>query len=244
MTAVRLGSYPTPKVSFTQLDFEVVQAIHERYGGSWSVKGAANLVYLEWAGRSVARILEPILPYLVVKQQRACWMLLMLKHIGAPGVVAKDEDVQARYDYYTKIRNDDGSLDKYLTISPQWLAGFIEADGAITASGRNPAPQVEVVQKRKNILDEIMRRYGGNLQGPDTSDCFHLIWHGRIAGDLLDRIGMHLRFKHLQGQYALELSQLLNVRGTIVTDKQSSERRELSIKIKELNRHERNAATC
>lgn len=230
MTSTHSGKAPTPRVSFTQLDREVVAAVHARYGGHLSVKGGASMTYIDWTGRGVADILDSVIPYLVVKWYRASWILNMVPFIGKP---LTEEKIRIRTELHHKIRNDSGFMGNYLTISRQWLAGFIEADGTVSVT--NIIPIVSIAQKDGRILHEIQKRYGGSLSGPGSNNCYDLSWRGRASEPLLRKVLPHMKIKHEQARWALDMCHYIGPTSSMATKERIYQRRLLAQLIRSKN---------
>jgi len=233
MSVARLQGVPYARVSFSQLDPGVVDAVHHRYGGSQVRSGARKIKTLHWTGNTTLKILAPLFPYLVVREFRALMLMLLQSYSGRPQTAEKTADRQRVCE---SLKAYTGRASYHGASMPiQWLAGFVEGDGSITVGGKIPLPLLAIAQKDNRVLLAIQKRYQGRLNGPDSNECWFLNWNGKKAIALLTRLQPHLMFKYNQARFAIEMSEHIGPGGKKVTPEQLYERNWLADRIKELN---------
>ena len=233
MSSADMSKAPVPKVSFTQLDQEVVDAVQWRYKGSRSIAGARKMTYLTWSGRTVQEILFPVLPYLVVKRQLALWLLGMANCIGQPVTAKKTE---MRHWLHKTIHKYTGQATYAgFSMSRIWLAGFIDADGSISVSGKVPTPTLAIAQKDVRVLYAIQKRYGGRVN--TSPACSSLQWSGRSVLSILGSTLPHFKIKHEQATLAIEMCNHISPQGLRLSKQAREERHYLANSIRRLNDH-------
>jgi len=97
VTVDRTSSVPMPSVVISQNDQTILKAIQQMHGGTMH-PGGSRVTNLKWGGKKAAEILSSILPFLVVKKQRALWALEMTNLMGTSGHPIPADWVARRYE--------------------------------------------------------------------------------------------------------------------------------------------------
>jgi hypothetical protein len=89
---------PTPQVDIAQSGTLILKQICSRYNGElWDNRRDDGVSHLKWFGVRVTNILIPILPYLIIKRERALIALEMLPYMGQQGHHISEEWAEARH---------------------------------------------------------------------------------------------------------------------------------------------------
>ena len=104
LTMAPSSGIPVPAVTIAQKDTTILFEIQKLFDGSISIHDHTHCSELAWRGRSVTKILVPILPFLIVKKRRAELALRMLECLSTPGVKVSDEYRQERLQAAAEIK--------------------------------------------------------------------------------------------------------------------------------------------
>lgn len=106
-------------------------------------------------------------------------------------------------------------------ITPQWLAGFFDGEGCVSASKRGPmySVKVSIAQSDPIILSVIALKFNNTTFSCSESKLskrpsFAVIWTGRSVLEILEYIKDHVIVKRKQVEAAIELANILSKRTT------------------------------
>ncbi len=201
---------------------------------------------LIWTNASAAVLLEKIAPFLRVKSRQAAVMLEFQRRVRALARVRDargrlsslaTRELNAREALYRQIkrmnarparinppRTRDPKVSSRAAVSVQYLAGFIDGEGAVMLARwkspkyHNPSyrPRMSITNADRRILIDIQRRYGGILASESRarfgwSHIYQLIWTAGMVEPILKNIEPHLLIKHKQASILLEFIRHRNV---------------------------------
>ncbi|MFQ6012280.1 MAG: hypothetical protein ACE5LS_01360 [Thermoplasmata archaeon] len=193
---------------------------------------------LIWTNAAAAYLLVKVAPHLLVKSSHASALLEFLEHLG---MCRRDrdrkgrllplsrEEIRIREAYYRRLKHlnlrgqnprrqvaveqgDSDSQDqKADRISPEYLAGFIDAEGCLAIS-RTHARKYGTIQYRPRVtlsnthgqtLSQIQRDYGGLVYRYPRAkvgwkDSYTLVWTEGLIPIVLSLVSPHLRIKGRQ----------------------------------------------
>jgi len=231
------------RMSVYNSDLKVLNDIREVYGGTLSSPGQRERAWkpgyaLIWTNAAAAKMISEIGPFLVVKANQAKALLAFDKRLQ---VVKRSRDrdgrllpyssreLRARETFYKRLkwlnrrgvrrwnRQNATSRAGAWRLSAKYVAGFIDAEGALMITRSFPAdcrsPQhhgrVSVSNTKRNVLDAIHGRYGGILtyqpaRQAGWSHGYQLVWTNGMIIALLRAVGRHLRIKRKQAAVLIE----------------------------------------
>ncbi len=237
----------TTRISIANTDFQILEEIRKDFGGSLVESVHANARWkrqcsLRWASAGAERLLLEVGPYLRVKDRQAAALVEFsqyrrnVKRDGEKqGRPLLPEDLQIREVFYWRQRalNAKGKFQPTLMgitwdssprwpnqrplISPEYLAGFIDADGSLMITRCHSKTQRSTIYRGKlsigstnwHIIHEINKGYGGitanqPAREPHWRNAYQLNWSDGNVEELLLVVGLHLRVKSRQAQILLE----------------------------------------
>lgn len=106
-------------------------------------------------------------------------------------------------------------------VTPQWLAGFFDGEGCVSASKRGPmySVKVSISQSDPVILSVIALKFNNTTFSTSASkwskrSTYAVIWTGRSVLEILEYIKDHVIVKRKQVEAAIELAHILEKRTT------------------------------
>lgn len=112
-------------------------------------------------------------------------------------------------------------------LTPQWLAGFFDGEGCVSASIsglRNPRLIVHITQSDPLLLSLIALKFGGNgtLYSPkrkfaqkEKKPCYIISFGGKACLPILEYIRPHVILKRKLVEWGIEMAKLTDERGRI-----------------------------
>jgi hypothetical protein len=221
---IRLSIYNTHR--------PVLDDVQKIWGGTLSIVArklhAWKTSYaLIWTNSAAASVIRKMAPYLIVKQRQAKALLAFDERIQS-GHRFRDSkgrllplpafELRAREAIYLKLKqlNQRGTVKRGTssnrtngssrsTVSPKYLAGFLDADGSLMITRARQArsrtyqyrPRISVANTKRHVLDRIQGTYGGVLtdqpaRDPKWSHGYQLVWTDGSVERLLGAVREHL----------------------------------------------------
>lgn len=141
-------------------------------------------------------------------------------------------------------------MDNLKYISPEWLAGFFDGEGSISASLHGCSYNVIVTISQSNfkILCEIASNFPGatwiskknsNIGNYKSKIiAFSIQWRGTSAKEILTTILPYLKLKKDRAEAALKIIETLGKAGQNVSEDVKEVRKDLALKIKIANKEQ------
>ena len=232
------------RISIYNTDRSVLAEIRKGWGGALISSPSRDPRWkpsyaLIWTNAAAARFLAEISPYLRVKSRQAAVLHQFVHHLQKCRrrrdrlghlLPLTSRQLEKREGFYRRIKalNRRGSTGHEQqprtlapwknpqTISPKYLAGFIDAEGCLRlAKGHHPgwnpqyAPRVQVGNTNRAILEDLRKSFGGILtyhprRVPGWKDGYQLLWAGRAVAPLLLAVKPFLRIKARQARILLQ----------------------------------------
>jgi hypothetical protein len=116
--------------------------------------------------------------------------------------------------------NQNEVLEAAARLTPQWLAGFFDGEGCVSASKDRHGHAnllVCVSQSEPKILSLIQFAFGGTFSVNTTRGChgYKVTWSGRMAIPILELIKDFVICKRRQVEAGLELAKLMGTGGRV-----------------------------
>ncbi len=244
----------TSRIYLANTNLRILVEIQRDFGGKLVESLHANPHWkrqfsLRWASATAERLLLLVGPYLRVKSKQAAAVLSFSQHRKSAkrdavqqGRPLLPEDLKIREAFYWRLRalNAKGMPRpwpqmptpeieppwpaKRFTISPEYLAGFIDAEGSLIISRTHSMTQRSMVYRGRisigctnwQIINEIHSTFGGIVADqpaaePHWKNAYLIIWSDTNAESLLSLVGSHLRVKAKQ---AIVLAEFLRHKRT------------------------------
>ena len=137
---------------------------------------------------------------------------------------------------------DGDVIEAVARLTPQWVAGFFDGEGSVSAekSGASYTVRITITQKDPKILALIALKYGNggmmSYHGANGAVCNRVRWAGRSALPFLRDVVPHVVVKRRAVEKAIELLELVSHTAERLTDEDNSRRKQLHDEIKALTR--------
>lgn len=232
---------------------------------------------LIWTNEAAARLIAKIAPYLRIKSRQAAALMRFHDHVrGSPRrrdskghllpLTPEEREYRAAYHAYVKRLNARGpvsetpspsepgfadvppSLEPRVPISPEYLAGFVDAEGSIMIARYQGAGQwlyrsrMTLTNTDRAVLAGIQEAYGGNLVDnrrphPGWKQGFQIVWTGRMIDRVLPLIASRVRLKRKQAFLLMEFVDHMKKTGRsrLGSPEVRSYRERLWMRMRELN---------
>lgn len=223
---------------------EVLEEIQRTWGGTLSAVGQRKRGWkpafaLIWTNAAAAELLMELAPHLRVKARHASTLLEFQEHVWA-GRRTRDAsgrllhlsagELRARRWFYERMkwlnirgttprmqrRGREPSLAIGRDVSPRYLAGFIDGEGALMIARSSDSShkryqyraRIAVANVDRGVLEDLQGSFGGILtnQPPRKTRWKHaygLVWTDRMAGRILRAVKPYLRVKRRQAEVLL-----------------------------------------
>lgn len=234
------------RISIANTNKQILEEIQYGYGGTLASSGERRPKWkpgyaLIWTNAAAGRLLAKVAPHLLVKSSHASALLEFLEHLRSCQrkrdrkgrlLPHSREEIRIREAFYKRLKHlnlrgtssgrsgahADSQKQKGDRVSPEYLAGFIDAEGSLMVAKIHARkygtiqyrPRVTLSNTHGQTLSQIQRNYGGLVYRYRRSnvgwkDGYTLVWTEGLIPGLLSLVSPHLRIKRRQAAILQDL---------------------------------------